>query len=106
MYMTKEELREWEEVEKKYHKIDQDITLEFDDDKNVLAKQTEIGHIEDFENKNLMNTESTATSRPTTYPESTMRTMDYRQGYPPRRTIPPYTNNNPSLRTMGRRSLP
>lgn len=55
--------------------------------------------------KILMNTDLSATSRPpyeVNYLETSIRTVDYDQDHPPRRT--PYTNNNPLLRTICKRS--
>ncbi|PON68413.1 hypothetical protein PanWU01x14_095650 [Parasponia andersonii] len=59
---------------------------------------------------NLMNAgeTSSATSRPrynVQYPESTMRTQES-SGIPPRTAVELYTNNNPLVRTTGRRRPP
>lgn len=76
--MIKKELRELEWFDKEHHKLEQNTILEFNIDKSIIAKQLDTSSI--IPERNFMNTESTATSRPTTiYPESTMRTVDYGQ---------------------------
>lgn len=79
--------------------------LYMNEDKNIIAKKIKIPIV------NLVNTvpeSSYATNRPyeITYLESHMRNLDYDQGHPPMTQIDPYTNNNPLLRTLGRRKPP
>lgn len=75
----------------------------FDKDRNIIAKEKTKEISTPKLEKNLMNSESTAMSRPpTTYIESTMRTMDYGQGDPLRIQTTPYTNSYPLVRTIGK----
>ncbi|GLT64485.1 hypothetical protein SLA2020_369760 [Shorea laevis] len=50
------------------------------------------------------NSSSTATSRP--YPEAAMQPYEYAGGHPPRQLVQAYTQENPNLRTLGRRKPP
>lgn len=64
------------------------MILYFDEEHNVVSQKEESEVI--ISETNSMNVESTATSRPpyeVHYPESSMRTMDYGQGHPPRREV-------------------
>lgn len=95
-----------EQFDKKYGKLPKDITLVFDEDRNIFAQKTDLENILE---KNFMNAKSTATSRSpfeVIYPESTMRTIDYGQGHPPRTQVLSYTNNNLLLRPIGKRRTP
>lgn len=71
-----------------------------DDDKNIIAKK--LGGLPTQE-MNLTNIAEAFKPYEITYLESLMRTMDYGQGHPPRTLVDPYTNNNPLLKTIGRR---
>lgn len=56
--MTEKELQELEVFEKEHHKLDRNTILEFDIDKNVIAKQKKVTElsIQNLVNTNLMNT--------------------------------------------------
>lgn len=102
-YLTTQDLQELEQFDKKNEKLLKNWTLYFDKDRNIIAQKQETLTENTTSEKDFINVESTATSKPqfeVAYPESTMRTMDYDQGYPPRREVSSYISRMYNLDLM------